>query len=327
MRRFAYEGRLHSRASCRAHPTAVTAANVLQIDDHRVGGLIQTLATYFDAADLVFGHGTDNAVDEAGWLVFHVAGIAFDADQSALGLELSDLDVAEIQAIAIERATARQPLAYLLGEAWFAGLPFDVNRHVLVPRSPLAELIVSGFEPWLSAADLNSAIDIGTGSGCIAIALAHYFPDSCVVASDVDPTALNVARKNVRRHQVGQRVRVVESNVYAALAANAFDLIISNPPYVDSPTVAALPAEYRHEPQHALDAGIDGLDIVREILAGAAQFLSDHGIVVVEVGDTQAAVDAAFPELPLTWLEMSDGASGIFLATKADLVAFARDAG
>ncbi|MEM8982012.1 MAG: 50S ribosomal protein L3 N(5)-glutamine methyltransferase [Pseudomonadota bacterium] len=298
----------------------MTADAALQFDDHRVGNVIQTLAAYFDAAELVFGHGTDNAVDEAGWLVFHVAGLPFDADSAALGLILSDSDVAEIAMLAVERAVGRQPLAYLLGEAWFAGLPFYVDQHVLVPRSPLAELIVSGFEPWLSSADISSALDIGTGSGCIGLALAHYFPDIEVIASDVDAAALAVARQNVRRHQLGHRVRLVEANVFAGLASAEFDLIISNPPYVDAATVAALPAEYVCEPQHALLAGVDGLDVVREILAGAPQFLSDRGIVVVEVGDTQTAVDAAFPELPLTWLEMSDGASGIFLATKADLV-------
>ena len=286
--------------------------------ERQVRALIGAVAEYFDTAGLVCGHGTDNAYDEAGWLVFAVAGLDH-AEQAAVdALELSDESVARIRQLAHRRVDSRQPLAYLLGEAWFAGLKFRSDPRALVPRSPLAELVVAGFAPWLDPEPTVRALDIGTGSGCIAIALAaHQGID--VVATDIDAAALALAEDNAVRLGVANRVRFVLSDVFERVPGERYDLIISNPPYVDAATMADLPAEYRHEPAHGLAAGEHGLAIVDKILAGAREFLSDRGIVVVEVGASEAAVDAAYVDLALTWLEMSDGASGIFLVTRQDL--------
>ena len=288
------------------------------LSDPRVGALVRDVAAYFDAADLVFGHGTDNAYDEAGWLVYAVADLDHAAAASHNEQTVPAECVARIRQLATRRVASRQPLAYLLGEAWFAGLKFRSDVRALVPRSPLAELIVEGFEPWLTLAASTRALDIGTGSGCIAVALAVHH-EIRVVATDVDAAALQLARDNACAHAVDQRVVVQLADVYDGLQAGRFDLIISNPPYVDATSMQQLPTEYRHEPQHGLAAGEHGLTVVDKILAGARDFLSDRGIVVVEVGDTQAAVDAAYPGLELTWLAMSDGASGVFLATRQAL--------
>lgn len=294
--------------------------------EQHVAALVGAVAEYFAAAELAYGHGTDNAYDEAGWLVFAVAGLDHGAAADVAGQVVDRAAASRIAELATRRVAERLPLAYLLGEAWFAGLCFASDGRALVPRSPLAELIVGGFSPWLDDADLASALDIGTGSGCIGIALAvHRGID--VVATDIDAAALALASDNAERHGVTDRVRLVHSDVYRALGDERFDLIISNPPYVDAPTMDGLPDEYRHEPQHALAAGNDGLQIVREILAGARNFLSDRGVVVVEVGDTEAALDAAFPDLALTWLEMADGASGIFLVTRTELERWAAAGG
>lgn len=289
-----------------------------ELPDNRIGPLVRDVAAYFDAAALAYGHGTDNAFDEAGWLVFAVANLDH-ADAAKLNDRLlTDDRVAEIRQLAQRRASDRQPLAYLLGEAWFAGLKFRSDARALVPRSPIAELIVNGLAPWLALDASVSALDIGTGGGCIAIALAAHH-DMSVVAIDVDAAALALARDNAREHGCDERVEFMLSDVYASVPARRFDLIISNPPYVDAASMTDLPTEYRHEPAHGLGAGFSGLDVVDKILAGARDFLSDRGIVVVEVGDTQAALDAAYPDLAVTWLTMSDGASGIFLVTRYEL--------
>lgn len=291
----------------------------------RVGPTIREVADYWARFPLSFGHGTDNAYDEAGWLVFAVAELEHAAAEVSQDIELSADVRQKIEALAVRRATERRPLAYLLGEAWFAGLRFYVDERVLVPRSPLAELIHSGFAPWLEDAALETALDIGTGSGCIAIALAATYPDLAVTASDISVDALAVAERNVALHDVGDRVTLVAADIFDGLAPRRFDLIISNPPYVDAPAMAALPAEYLAEPASGLTAGPAGLDCVDKILAGAPDFLSDRGVVIVEVGDSEAAVADAYGHLPLTWLQMSDGSSGIFLITGKELNAFASE--
>lgn len=285
-----------------------------------LGAAIEVITQAFERAELSFGHGSLCAHDEAAWLVFAVAKREHHEAPGAYQDALTADQRQKIIELADARIQTRRPLAYLLGSAYFAGLEFIVTEDVLVPRSPLAELVMEGFEPWLPESDLHHALEIGTGSGCIAIALARYFPAVDVVATDISSAALEVARRNVVRHELESRVSLLQADVFDNVPETPFDLIISNPPYVDAPAMQALPAEYQHEPRHALAAGPAGLDVVEKMLARAAQFLSDHGILIVEVGDSDEALAEAYPHLPLTWLSMRDGVSGIFLINRRDLL-------
>lgn len=283
-----------------------------------VGAMIDAVAARFAAAGLAFGHGTDNARDEAAWLTLAVAGIGFaDADEQ-IDERLPAAVCETIEALAARRIRERRPLAYLLQSAWFAGLEFHVDERVLIPRSPIAELIAERFGPWLTADPVRRVVDIGTGSGCIAIALAIEFPEAVVDAVDVSPDALDVCRINIARHGLQGRVRAIESSYFDALDGR-YDLIVANPPYVDADDLATLPAEYRHEPAIGLSAGADGLDSVIPILHDACRFLGDDGLLVVEVGASQAALEAAFPDVPFVWLEFEHGGEGVFLVTADDL--------
>ena len=266
-------------------------------------------------ARLHFGHGTDNARDDAAALVWHVLDLPVPPRARDYARRVSASAQREIDAMVTRRIRERVPVAYLTRRTWFAGLAFHVDERVLIPRSPIAELIERRFAPWVDARRVGRILDLGTGSGCIAIACARAFPRATVDASDIYAEALEVASMNVRRHRLGRRVRPVMSDHFAALAGRAYDIIVSNPPYVGAEELAALPPEYWHEPRGALASGKDGLDSVRTILREAGRHLRPRGLLVVEVGNSEALVRRRFPRVPFTWLEFERGGGGVFLLT------------
>jgi ribosomal protein L3 glutamine methyltransferase len=281
--------------------------------------LIASSAARLRRARLCFGHGTDNARDEAAALVLHA--LRLDSQRTAR-LDRGRLGRAaqrRVEELIRLRIDERIPAAYLTGIAWFAGLPFKVDARVLIPRSPLAEVIERGFAPWIAPAQVRRVLDIGTGSGCIAIACAKYLPAARVDAVDVSNEALEVARSNLRRHRLTRRVRLLKSDHFSALGRTTYDIIVANPPYVGDAELAGLPAEYRHEPRIALTGGADGLDSVRVILREAARHLRPGGLVIVEVGNTERAVRRQWPQLPFVWLQFARGGGGVFVLTREQL--------
>jgi ribosomal protein L3 glutamine methyltransferase len=266
-----------------------------------------------------FGHGTDNARDEAAELVFFAAGLSHAQGSGAYGKVLTGRRRARIDSLLKRRIDQRLPLAYLTHRAFFAGLALYVDERVLVPRSPIAELIQNRFEPWIKPRRVRSILDIGTGSGAIALASARAFPRAAVDAVDISTDALRVCRRNARRLALTDRVRAFRSDHFAALGGRRYDIIVSNPPYVGRDEMRALPREYRHEPRIGLASGVDGLDSVRAILSAAPQYLADDGILVVEVGNTEDALMRAFPCLPFVWPDIAMGGGGVFILQAAAL--------
>jgi ribosomal protein L3 glutamine methyltransferase len=272
-------------------------------------------------ARVVFGHGTDNAGDEAAALVLHALGLPHDGGPALYRHRVGRAAQARVRALFTRRIRERIPAAYLTGVSWFAGLPLHVDARVLVPRSPIAELIERRFTPWIDPGRVRRVLDVGTGSGCIAIACAKALPRARVDAVDISAAALEVARGNVRRHRLARRVRLVRSDHFRALRGATYDIIVSNPPYVGAAELKSLPAEYRHEPRLALAAGRRGLDSVNVILRQARRHLRPGGLLVVEVGNTEGAVRRAFPRVPFVWLEFARGGGGVFLLTREQLPA------
>jgi ribosomal protein L3 glutamine methyltransferase len=286
---------------------------------------IKAGAGLLEAAGLAFGHGTDNAMDDAAELVFFAAGLRHEEAPEVYARVLSEPQQAAIRQLLGRRIQERIPTAYLTHRMWFAGHEFHVDERVLVPRSPIAELIEAGFEPWIDTDSVRRLVDIGTGSGCIAIASALELPEAAVDAVDVSDAALAVTRINIERHGVADRVRAVLSDVYAGLGGSRYDVIVSNPPYVSSTEMKALPEEYLREPDLGLRAGDDGLDVVRRLLAGAGEHLNPGGILIVEVGDSEDALVTACPGVPFTWLEFERGGGGVFLLDEAQVAEHQRE--
>ena len=274
---------------------------------------IEWTARQLDEAGVSFGHGTDNCNDEAAWLVSHATGADIARIIAGFDPDVGPDCERAIRALLEQRIERRVPLAYLTGLAWFCGLPFEVTPEVLVPRSPIAELIAEKFQPWVRPDAVRKVLDLGTGSGCIAIACAMAFPDATVTASDISARALEVASRNCIRHRVQERVKLIESDVYDSLGSGKYDLIISNPPYVPESDMASLPPEYQAEPPLALRSRMDGLEIPLRILAGAGAHLDEGGVLVSEVGESEQRMVEILPDVDFLWLEFSSGGEGVFL--------------
>jgi ribosomal protein L3 glutamine methyltransferase len=290
-------------------------------DDPTVGALLDWAGRRLARARLHYGHGTDNPRDDAAALVFHALGLAHESAPQSYRLPVSAKDARRARSLVERRIAERLPSAYLTGVSWFAGQEIRVTPDVLVPRSPIAELCLRGFSPWVEPARVRNVLDIGTGSGCIAIAAAHALPQAQVVATDVSPAALAVARQNVRRHRLGRRVHVKKADVYVGLGARRYDIVVSNPPYVPDAEMRRLPREYRAEPAQGLRAPHRGLAVIERIIAGARQHLTSAGILVVEAGATASRVRRRYRKLPFTWLEFEHGGDGVFLLRATDLPA------
>lgn len=273
----------------------------------------------FKKAKLYFGHGTDNAWDEAVALILHCLNLPPGTGREILNRILSPAEKKTILTLIQKRCDTRTPLPYLLHEAYFGPLKFYVDERVLIPRSPMAELIENKFEPWIPPQKVHKILDLCTGSGCIAIACAASFPQAEVDASDISQDCLEVARINIEKYQLESRVNLYQSDLFNELPKKTYDIIISNPPYVDAKDMANLPKEYHHEPKLALSAGKEGLDLVHRILAQAKNYLSPQGILVVEVGNSETAVRQRYPQLPFIWLTFQRGGDGVFLLEKKSL--------
>ena len=282
--------------------------------------LIRYGASRFGAAGLMFGHSYDNALDESTQLVLHALHLPHDLNPIYGQARVTAEEKATVLALFERRIAERIPAAYLTGEAWFAGLSFRTDPRALVPRSPIAELIEAGFQPWIGDLHVQRALDLCTGSGCIAIAMAHYNPDWQVDAVDLSADALALAQENALRLHT-PNVRLLESDLFGALTGERYDLIVSNPPYVTRDEVAALPAEYAHEPKLGLIAGEDGLDLALKILRDAPAHLNEGGVLIVEVGESEHALVELLPEIPFAWIEFKVGAMGVFAIGREDLVA------
>jgi len=283
--------------------------------------LIRHAVTRFNKAKLFFGHGSAEAFDEAAYLILHTLKLPLDKLEPFLDARLQPEEVQQVLAVIERRATERVPAAYITNEAWLGTYNFYVDERTIVPRSYIAELIPNYFAPWVNEPEgVSHILELCTGSGCLAIMMADAFPDAAVDAVDISAGALQVAQRNVDTYELQQRVTLIQSDLYANVpAGRKYDLIITNPPYVNSGSMKKLPQEYLHEPQIALDGGADGMDLVRKIVAGAAERLTEDGLLIVEIGNEKAFAEAAFGHLGLTWLTTSQGDDMVFLLTADQL--------
>jgi ribosomal protein L3 glutamine methyltransferase len=275
--------------------------------------------TEFNVAKLYFGHGTDNAWDEAEQLVLHAINLTPPLAEEWLSSRLTRVEREAVVSNLQRRVDERIPAAYITGQAWFAGLPFVVDERVLVPRSPIGELIQKQFEPWLTN-EPAQILDLCTGSGCIGIACAYAFPNAEVQLSDISFDALEVAEENIQQHNLDERVFAMQSDLFANFTGQKFDLIVSNPPYVDANDLATMPPEYHAEPEIGLGSGDDGLDFTRRLLREASNYLTEDGVLIVEVGNSWVALEEAYPDVPFTWIEFEHGGHGVFMLRQEDLL-------
>jgi ribosomal protein L3 glutamine methyltransferase len=275
----------------------------------------------FGEAKLSFGHGSGNAYDEAAYLILHALNLPLDRLEPFLGATLTQGERARLLELLVRRIDQRVPAAYLTHEAWLGDFRFYVDERVVIPRSFIAELVPDGLAPWMgNEAGVTAALDMCTGSGCLAILLAHSYPDADIDAVDISADALTVAQRNVADYGLADRINLIRSDLFTNLSEKSYDLIISNPPYVTAVAMAELPPEYRHEPALALAGGDDGLDAVRTILKEAPRFLNPNGTLVVEVGHNRAAVELAWPRLPFVWVATATAPDSVFLLKRADIV-------
>jgi len=288
---------------------------------HRVRDHLRFAVSRFNQAQLFFGHGSNDAYDEAAYLILHTLHLPLDRLEPFLDARLTDSERAGVLNIIQQRVENRIPAAYLTHQAILGDFSFYVDERVIVPRSFIAELLLEQLSPWITdPEEIGNVLDLCTGSGCLAILAAHAFPYASVDAADLSTAALAVAGRNVADYHLQDRVRLIESDLFGKLDVKKYDLIISNPPYVDAESVAALPQEYLHEPKMSLGSGLDGLDATRIILAQAAQHLNPNGILIVEIGHNRDVLEAAYPDLPFTWLDVSAGDQFVFMLHKNDLV-------
>ncbi len=276
----------------------------------------------FTKAELFFGHGTDNAFDESKVLVFYALNLPMTIPENYWLSRLTTQEKQAVTELFRRRIENRKPAAYLTGEAWFAGIRFKVNESTLIPRSPIAELIKQKYEPWVNPETVTKVLDLCTGSGCIGIASLQAFPNAQVDLADISTDALEVAQSNIELYGLEGFAEALESDLFSALQGKQYDLIVSNPPYVDVIEMDALPAEFQQEPRLGLEAGADGLDLVRKILAEAPLYLKDEGVLIVEVGVSQYYMESVYPELPLYWFEFENGGEGVFAIQKHELELF-----
>lgn len=279
-------------------------------------------ASQFEAAEVYFGHGTDNAWDEAINLTCFVLHLPFDGINACMNARLTSTEKQTLLTLVSRRIEERIPAAYLTQSAWFCGLQFYVDERVLVPRSPIAELIHRQFVDVIDPTSVHHMLDLCTGSACIAVACAESFPEAMIDAADISIDALAVAEVNIEAHQLHERVMPIQSDVFSNLQDVKYDVIVSNPPYVDAEDLALMPDEYHHEPEIGLGSGDDGLDITRCILAEASEHLSDHGVLIVEVGNSMVQLQAKYPQVPFHWFEFELGGDGVFALTKAQLIKY-----
>ena len=284
-----------------------------------VGDCLRWAQTCFEQAELYYGHGTDNLWDEALHLVFGTLQLALNSDASILDCQLSEQEKSAVIRNVQRRIDERIPVPYLTGRAWFAGLEFRIDRRALIPRSPIAELIEREFRPWYAGQGIERVLDLCCGSGCIGLAVATWLPQVRADLADIDDGAIALARENTALLKLEQRVEIVQSDLFAKLRGRQYDLIISNPPYVDAADLGSMPREYSFEPALALGAGADGLDAIRRILAQAVHYLSPDGLLVAEVGNSWQNLAAALPQLPFTWIELARGGHGVFVLTAQEL--------
>lgn len=272
--------------------------------------------------DIYYGHGTDNAMDEFSFLILESLGLSYDFPENQWHARLSKIEKNYLAEQIYKRVELKIPVPYLINKAYFCHLPFYVNEHVLIPRSPIAELIENRFNPWIEEEQVETILDLCTGSGCIAAAMSYAFPDAHVDAIDIDQKALKIAQKNIEDLGLEETVRLIHSDGMDALSDEQYDIIVSNPPYVSHEEMQTLPDEYEHEPKHALEANDLGLALVHRILKDATQHLKPKGILVVEVGNSDFALMDAYPDMPFIWLEFERGGHGVFLLTAEDLKAY-----